>query len=203
MKNKIIIWGIISLLFAGLLTCGLVLKMRNAAEKQKQQEFEKLTADIKVINNISLIQIDDGLGVTIEIFGRSSDKYQLAVELESTGYVEAKLIEIQNEILLKFEKQSFNFRIPFEELASVYRKEIINYIPAFERKFFIDEVIKIKGILKLVQKQGYSEAEIANFNLKASEMLAIARFTFACYKDKCEAKQESPESRAVQAHLNE
>ncbi len=189
MKKKLLIRWIVWLLVFGLLSSAIVLKIMINRDLKIQEALQKLESEILEINSVKLAQVDDNLGIAVEIFGQSSDKYKLKIILESIGYVQLKIIELDNELVLNHEKQSFSFLVSFEELAMAYHEGLLGYIPEFQKTFLIDEIVQVKALLTLVEKKGYSRAEIRAFDLKQKEGLAIARFAFSCLKDKCEIDQ--------------
>ncbi|MBU0468157.1 MAG: hypothetical protein KKF78_01100 [Candidatus Omnitrophica bacterium] len=189
MKKKLLIRWIIGVIVFGFLASAIVVKFKLKRDLEKQKALQKLKSEILEINSVQLSQIDDNLGIAVEIFGQSSDKYKLKIVLESIGYVQLKIIELENDVLLEHEKQSFSFLVSFEELAMAYHSGLLGYIPEFERRFLIDEIIDVKVVLTLVEKKGFSRSEIEGFDFSKKESLAVARFTFSCLKDKCAVYQ--------------
>lgn len=189
MKNKLLIRSIVGIIVFGLLGSSIFMRIKINRDIKKQKSLQKLASEIREINSIKLAQVENNLGIAVEIFGQSSDKYKLKLLLESIGYVQVKIIELDTDILLQNEKQSFSFLVSFEELGMAYHDGLLEYIPEFQKRFLIDEIVQVKALLTLVEKKGYSKSEIKAFESNKKEGLAIARFSFACLKDKCEVDQ--------------
>ncbi|HBG61303.1 MAG: hypothetical protein A2Y03_02835 [Omnitrophica WOR_2 bacterium GWF2_38_59] len=193
MKNKLLIRWIAGIMVFGFLATAIVLKIKINHDLEKQRSLQKLKAEILEINSVQLSQVDDNLGIAVEILGRSSDRYKLKLVLESIGYVQLKIVELESDVLLTHEKQSFSFLVSFEELAMAYHKGLLEYIPEFERRFLIDEIVNVKAVLTLVEKKGFTRSEIEGIEFSRKEAFAVARFAFSCLKDKCVVDQSRKE----------
>lgn len=189
MKKKLLIRSIVGVIVFGFLSSAIVLRVKISRDLKKQKALQALASEMSEINSVKLSQVNDSLGIEVEILGRSADKYKLKILLESIGYIRLNIIELDTDVLLKHEKQSFSFFVSFEELAMAYHSGLLEYIPEFKRRFLIDEIVNVMISLTLVEKKGYSKSEIESFEFKEKKGLAIARFTFACLKDKCEVDQ--------------
>jgi hypothetical protein len=146
-------------------------------------------SEFKEIKNIEILQSGDGLDIAVELDGKSPGKYQLKVELISTGYVKGELLELSDTILLGLSKQDYHFHISFAELTKAYRRELDKYVSSFEKKFGMDEYITIAASLKASESEQFTASEISKFNLPESKQSAVVQFFFFCQADKCEVIQ--------------
>lgn len=161
-----------------------------------QEKREVIASSLGKIEQLDIAQASDNIEIVVLADGPKEGTYKLTIEFISSAYVQGKILEISRNVPLRFQKQSFSFSVSFKDLSDAYRKELINYIPSFNRKFGIEEHISILARLKIVKNEEFSQDQLAQFNLPESEASAIVFFFFSCFEDECEVVQSQRESES-------
>jgi len=98
------------------------------------QRNREIFNDIKTVDSLDFKQGSDGISIIVGIHGQSPDLYDLTVEISSSGYVHSNLMEFKERIILGLVEQKFYFHVTFDQLAEAYYREVLNYIPVFEKE---------------------------------------------------------------------
>ena len=191
--------GLKLLLFSFLVLCVLIFYLGYQvianSKKHRAEQNDRLVLSSGKVQDIELFQSEKGLGINVIIYGKSSGEYQLTLKLSASTYVKNLLIERPKTVSLHFEKQIFSFDVPFDDLAKAYRRALQEYIPNFEKKFGVEEILTVEASLQLlplptpVANDPNIAAELSRKKPHSDSKVVLAKFFFSCQGESCEIVQ--------------
>jgi hypothetical protein len=146
--------------------------------------------NIGTISGMELSQQEQSILVNVFADGPREGKYMLDVNVTADGYMKEMLLDVNQEVELKYPKQMFTFKISFDSMSDAYRDKLDSYISVEKKRMVFDEYIDITAGLYPVKYKNFSREEIASMQINVERKKALAQFYFACFKNKCQIIQK-------------
>ncbi len=184
------------LIFCLIFAAGILVWNKNVKASQiKKEQYDALVASLDKVENISLSQNNDNLEIAVDVSRQSQGKYQLTVDLAAAGFAQCQLLAFIKEIPSISQDKTYHFKLSFTDLAKAYRKELVSYVPNFDKPIDIDERIQVSAKLSLLENKQYNSLVITSFKLPQSEKSGTAMFYFSCEGENCKIIQSKDSSR--------
>ncbi len=192
--------GFVILVFAAGLVFIRMMSLRNESLKINRDDriYTDTFEGLKSINDIQINQIDKGVEIVADVDGPTNDRYDLTLQIGAKGYAQEIVFQQTQSVELKYPQQSFHFEVPFDELASRYRKVLESYVLSFDENFGIDELFEVRLILQLKETSQLNAQKVEQLQFPPHKLSVLLRLTFHCDSTGCVIEQKDQEQGSVE-----
>lgn len=161
----------------------------------RKNAIEDVVNNMSQIAGVNLFQKDDSIEAIVQVKGKTDDKYRLILRFSSVGYVKNLLFIKTEPIALRFDQQEFVFQVAFSEIERAYRNKVAEYVPSFNQKFGVEEMLSLQTELVLEQSVQYPDINVEE--IAATKVVHEGKllFFFECLEDACHILQLPAEEK--------
>lgn len=150
---------------------------------------------ISRVGKLEKIELDqDNKELIVYVFapGPAEGQYRLKLEVLGDSIVLEKLFEVSQDVMLRYPKQIFTFKFPFNDLSRIYREKLESYQKLENKQLIFEEYLNIKATLIPTVYGKYHEKDLAAMKIPPGFTRALAQFYFACQNQWCMVYQGDP-----------